>query len=390
MARRILWPMLLLLLWSSLVVAENLATGASPPTTADGWLRAHPDYEWSFPRDHWPHPDYESEWWYLTGQLSTASGRHFGYQFTFFRVGLLRETPDLDSDWSTRDLIMGHAALTDLDTGAHRFTEVLYRTTTQLGGFADASTVSQAGGLIAWSRAPSGTDGTWTLNFNGEAFDLAMVDAENGFALDLSTQPLKPRVFQGPNGYSAKDTGPDAGASQYYSFTRLATEGQLVVDGDTLAVNGSSWMDKEFGSDKLSTDQVGWDWFSLQLEDGRDLMLYVLRDSTGVVDHASGTWVDAGGQTRYVSADDFELTADSRWTSPETGATYPSGWTLRIGSESLAIQPVVQKQENVGRLVTGLFYWEGAVRVVDPATDRAIGRGYVELTGYGNGRRPGI
>ena len=387
MARWILLPILLLLL-PSILPAENPVPSA--PMTATGWLRAHPHYEWSFPRDHWPHPDYESEWWYLTGQLSTVSGRQFGYQFTFFRVGLLRETPNLDSDWSTRDLIMGHAALTDLDTGDHRFSEVLYRTTPQLGGFVDPSYASRAGGLIAWSRGPAGTDGIWDLHFNGEAFDLAMVDGETGFALDLSTRPLKHRIFQGPNGYSAKGAGPDAGASQYYSFTRLATTGLLVVDEDTLAVTGSSWMDKEFGSDKLSTDQVGWDWFSLQLGDGRDLMLYVLRDSTGAMDHASGTWVDAEGQNRYLSAADFEFSVDSRWTSPETGATYPSGWTLRVGSESLIIRPAVQKQENVGRLVAGLFYWEGAVRVIAPGTHRVVGRGYVELTGYGRGRRPGI
>ena len=386
MNRFFVLPVLLLLLQGSALVAGG---PGAPPTTADGWLRADPHYEWSFPRDHWPHPGYESEWWYLTGQLSTPSGRRFGYQFTIFRVGLLRETPNLDSDWATRDLIMGHAALTDLTAGTHRFSEVLYRTTPHLGGFADPSEAAEGGGPVAWSRAPAGTDGEWSLRFNGEAFDLSMVDAQAGFALDLSTRPRKERVFQGPNGFSAKDTGPDAGASQYYSFTRLATSGRIAVDADTLVVTGSSWMDKEFGSDKLSSDQVGWDWFSLQLADGRDLMLYVLRDSTGAADHASGTWVAADGQTRHLPSDGFELTTGSHWTSPETAATYPSSWGLRIGSESWGIQPLVQNQENVGRLVPGLFYWEGAVRVLDPA-GRVTGQGYVELTGYGNGRRPGI
>ncbi len=365
--------------------------------TEDGWLRASPQYAWSFPRDHWSHPGYRSEWWYLTGHLQAADGRRFGYQFTFFRVGLLQEVPDLDSPWAARDLLMGHAALTDLSSGEHHFSEVLYRAMPLLAGFPEAAAPKDAAAqedadpqLLAWCLAPAGTSGRWTLHFNGDGFDLRMTDAGAGFALDLSTTADKPLVFQGPGGYSAKAKGPDPGASQYYSFTRLRTSGHVVLGGDTLAVDGSSWMDKEFGSDKLAPRQAGWDWFSLQLADGRDIMLYVLRDADGAIDHASGTVIDAAGGVSYLAADEFAIESTATWTSPHTGAVYPSGWTLRVGDVSLVVRPLLQDQENVGQRVGDLFYWEGAVQVLDDDGNSHAGSGYVELTGYGSGRRPGI
>ncbi len=238
------------------------------------WQAAQPDYSWSFPQDHWARSGYRKEWWYFTGHLSSRENpeRRFGYQFTFFRIGLRSELPPLDSHWATSNLIMGHAAISDLEGKRHIFSEILYREVSFLGGFG-----SYPESLIAWSRAPAGTAGTWELHWNGEGFDFKMQDQVQGIAFQLSTHPLKPLVFQGPNGYSRKGEDSRA-ASQYYSFTRLVTQGSLSVDGETFQVDGESWMDKEFGSHQLAENQVGWDWFSLQLEDGREVMLYHLRN----------------------------------------------------------------------------------------------------------------
>jgi len=241
------------------------------------WEYAAPDYSWSFPRDHWAHREYRTEWWYFTGHLAAHGSpqRRFGYQFTLFRIGLLTEQPDLDSAWSTDSLIMGHAAVTDLEGREHRFSELLYRETPllgQLGAFPDP--------LVAWVRGPVGTAEKWTLGWNGRAFDFAMADERQGIAFDLTTEPLKDLVLQGPNGFSRKGDEPEA-ASLYYSFTRLATEGSLRVDGEVLEVHGESWMDKEISSSQLAEGQQGWDWFSLQLADRRELMIYILRADDG-------------------------------------------------------------------------------------------------------------
>ncbi|MDA0748812.1 MAG: carotenoid 1,2-hydratase [bacterium] len=351
---------------------------------ADGWKTARADYVWSFPEDHWARAGYKTEWWYFTGHLESESGRRFGYQFTFFRVGLLPEQPVLNSEWATGNLIMGHAAISDLSAGRHVFSEVLYRVVPLLGGFGVFPDST-----IAWSRGPAGTEETWTLRWNGEAFDFSMADRAQEVAFSLHTRPVKPRIFQGPDGYSKKGMGASA-ASQYYSFTRLETVGTVRVGEDTVRVRGQSWMDKEFGSNQLEEHQVGWDWFSLQLDDGRELMLYLLRDRSGAVDFARGTVVSATGQVRYLERGDFTVRATEFWTSTETGATYPAGWELEIPTEGLRIKvvPELADQENRSQRMKTMFYWEGAVDVL--GVEGRIGGGYVELVGYGEGNRPRI
>jgi predicted secreted hydrolase len=359
------------------------ALGAQEPA----WDEARPDYRWSFPRDHWSHPSYRTEWWYLTGQLQAVDDpdARFGYQFTFFRVGLDPETPDLASAWAQPTLIMGHLAVTDLQRDTHRFAEVLYRTTEFLGGFG-----APGDSTLAWSLAPPGTPGRWTLTWNGAGFDISARDDREGVGLSLRTEPAKPLIFQGPNGWSRKGTEPSS-ASLYYSMTRLVTEGTVTVDERELRVTGESWMDKEFGSNQLDPGQVGWDWFSLRLADGRDLMIYVLRDERGAASHASGTVVDADGGTSYLGPTDWTLEATERWASPETGADYPARWRLTVPSMQLDVEVVPEQaaQENVSALVGNLYYWEGSVRVLD-RDGAPAGIGYVELTGYGNAARPAI
>ena len=363
--------------WVLVAVSTLLAQGE--------WKAADSGYRWSFPQDHWAHRSYRTEWWYFTGHLEADEepGRVFGYQFTFFRVGLMPERPALDSNWSTQGLMMGHATITDIKEGQHYFSELLYREVPLLGEFRP-----HPDELIAWTRGPTATDGRWTLQWNGQAFDISMKDSWQELAMDLETRPTKALVLQGPNGYSKKGTG---GASLYYSFTRLETAGTLEVGGRSWKVRGQSWMDKEFGSSQLGEGQVGWDWFSLQLADGRDLMLYVLRREDGSVDFRNGTLIHADGTARYLQSAEWTVKSADSWESPATGAVYPSRWVIEVPEEDLdlAIVPLLADQENRSRLPGGVFYWEGAVAVKDSA-GAVVGKGYVELTGYGENNRPPV
>ena len=354
------------------------------PVAANDWKQAQPDYAWSFPRDHWSHEGYKTEWWYFTGHLRAGDGRRFGYQFTFFRVGVLPTAPDAESGWSARDLIMGHAAISDLDRNEHRFSEVIYRAVPLLGGFG-----AWPEPLIAWSRAPAGTSGKWRLLWNGSGFDFDARDDAQGMSFSLSTRPGKPLIFQGPNGYSRK-TQSGSGASQYYSFTRLRTSGELSLDGQTWQVSGESWMDKEFFTSVLAPQQIGWDWFSLQLDDQREVMLFLLRHEDGSSDFASGTVVYPDGSTAYLDGNAFSIAGEARWQSPHTDGVYPSRWRLSIPREKLELEVMVEMadQENRSRLIDTLYYWEGAVRLLQNGTQ--MGKGYVELTGYGTSSRPAL
>jgi len=238
---------------------------------------------------------------------------------------------------------------------------------------------------IAWARAPAGTDGRWTVTWNGAGFDLAFVDRAQGTALRLSTRPEKPLVFQGPNGVSRKSAA-EGYASLYTSFTRLAAEGEVTEGGARRKVRGLAWMDRERSSSQLAPGQVGWDWFALQLADGRDLMLYVLRRADGTADFRSATLVAADGAAAWLAPGEWSARATGRWKSPATGAEYPASWEVEVRGERFRVEPAFAAQENVSRLA-GLHYWEGAVRILRPDGAPA-GQGYVELTGYGARNRP--
>ena len=353
---------------------------------ATEWKVAVPDYQWAFPRDHWAHNGYRTEWWYFTGQLEAEdASRRFGYQFTFFRIGVLDERPELDSDWTSTSVIMGHAAITDLASGEHVFAEVFYRETPLLAQFSSFSAYPEP--RIGWSRGPAGTGDLWTLDWNGNGFDVSARDVQQGMGFRLETAATKPLVFQGPDGFSRKGDEPGA-ASQYYSLTRLSTSGEVELGGERFRVTGESWMDKELSSSHLAENQVGWDWFSLQLDDGRDLMLYRMREADGTVDYASGTLIDAEGVAVYLTMHDFDVDVLEHWTSPETGARYPSRWRIRLHEAELELEVsgLAADQENRSRLPGGVYYWEGAVEV----SGGARGRGFVELAGYGEGNRPPV
>jgi predicted secreted hydrolase len=376
---------------SSVLLAALVAVAPAPTPTPTRtapapatWRPADPAHRWQFPRDHHAHPGYRNEWWYFTGTLVATEdpARRFGYQLTFFRVGLAPERPRLDSAWAAADAVMAHLAVTDVASGAHVFSEVIWRAVPLLGGFPPPP-----GSLLAWARAPPGSDARWTLALDGEAFRLSAADPSRGVAVDLVARPAKPVALQGPNGLSRK-SGQAGYASLYFSMTRLATEGTLVAGGRTWRVRGESWMDKEMGSSQLAPDQVGWDWWSLRLADGRDLMLYVLRRADGGESWRTGTLVDRAGAVRVLAPEAFAVRRTGAWTSEASGATYPSGWEIEVPGEEvrLAVVPEVRAAENRSRLLPQLSYWEGPVRLVTPDGAPA-GDGYVELTGYAKGGR---
>jgi predicted secreted hydrolase len=366
---------------TGLLVAAAIL-GASAAYAAD-WKQARPDYAWSFPADHDPHPDYRSEWWYFTGHLASTEdpSRRFSYQFTIFRIGVDPARPKSRSRWASSELLMGHAAVTDLANGRHLFADVVYRESPLLASFGK-------GKRLASTLGPAGSTGTWTLGWNGAGFDFSARDDAQDFAFDLKTSPRKPLILEGPNGYSRK-TESGSAASLYYSFTRLRTTGSVRVAGSSAAVAGESWMDKEFGSGQLGPDQVGWDWFSLQFADGRELMLYVLRDKSGNPSFAHGTAIDVKGRTRFLKAPDFHISVLDHWRSPLTGGVYPSRWSITIPAEgrTFVLAPRLADQENRGRRLKSMAYWEGSVDILS-AELRPLGEGFVELTGYAPGSAP--
>jgi predicted secreted hydrolase len=343
-------------------------SGMQDQGTASGFRRAEGVKALQFPEDFGPHPGYQTEWWYYTGNLDSADGRHFGYQLTFFRRALkpAAEVAARSSNWATNQVYMAHLALTDVQGGQQYAYERLARGAAGLAG-------AQANPYQVWLedwRVEQSRPGVYQLQAS-----------QDGMAVELELVDQKGPVLQGDQGYSKK--GPEPGqASYYYSQTRLVSNGSVQVGGERFEVQGLSWMDHEYSTSSLAADQVGWDWFALQLEDGRDLMLYNIRKADGSLDaYSSGTVIDAAGVKQNLTVDDFEIQVQGTWKSPHTQAVYPSGWRIQIPSQKLDLEvtPYLDDQE----LNLSYSYWEGAVRISGRAGDQTIsGVGYVELTGY--------
>ena len=366
-----LWRQLRYLLFLSsslLVVVPGLAAD-----TAQEFRVATEGYRYAFPRDHGSHEEFRTEWWYYTGQLRAKDGRPFGYQLTFFRRGMLREqTKTLPSQWAVTQLYLAHFAVSDLSKSRFHYAEKMSR-----AGLGKAGAAPDR--LHAWidhwsAESLSATPGTQTLQA-----------AEGDLAIELTVSPEKPLVLHGTGGVSRKGAGVGQ-ASHYYSFTRLATTGKLTVGNESFDVTGTSWMDHEFGSADLDKDLIGWDWFSLQLDDQRELMLYRLRRTDGSADPASsGTVIDRDGRGHHLLLGDFTLEPTSYWTSQTSHARYPQRWRLTIPSQQLSLElvPLMADQELSTKRSTQVTYWEGAIETTGTAQGKPIhGQGYMELTGY--------
>ena len=331
---------------------------------------ASPGRKISFPEDHFSHPDFKTEWWYYTGHLATESGGRFGYQVTFFRFGLRdRQTNEKTKPPLFTDLYMAHFALSDKP--AKRF---LFRERANRGYEGKAGAALDR--YFVWNE-------DWSVEGKGETHLIQARDRD--LALRLRLTSLKLPVLHGQVGLSRKGEG-EGRASYYYSLTRLKTEGELRIAGKDEKVSGLSWMDHEFGSNQLREDQVGWDWFSLQLENQTELMLYVIRRKDGSPDpYSSGTLVYPDGATRHLTLQDFLIEPQGKWKSQNSDGVYPMGWKVTIPSEraSLEISPFFPDQELDTRKSTRVTYWEGAADVRGTYRGRPVkGLGYVEMTGY--------
>jgi predicted secreted hydrolase len=349
--------------------AIGIGRAGDRATEAAGFRRAEPGRPYVFPRDHASHPEYATEWWYYTGHLRDHDGRWYGYQLTFFRVGIAPPGPARASAWASRNIYFAHFAITDEADKTYSYRQCISR---GVLGEAGAETAAYRVHIGDWSAHLAGN--THVLNANA-----------NGMAIRLEATPTKPPAIHGENGISQKAKGAGR-ASYYYSLTRMTTAGSLVIDGKSVAVSGDSWFDHEFGSNQLGPNQVGWDWFSLQMSDGTEAMLYHMRDADGGVDpFSSGTFVARNGATTHLKRDDFSVEALDHWKSDKSGADYPSRWRVKIPSLGwdLTITPTVRDQEIRSSGAAGITYWEGSVAVNGDAGGAPIpGRGYVELTGY--------
>jgi predicted secreted hydrolase len=354
---------------------RQAAAPAAPPALAlgdvlsgdpQGFARALEPRTFVFPADHGPHPEYRSEWWYFTGNLRGRDGRRFGFQLTFFRFALTPRPEPRRSAWATSQAYMAHLAVTDAAGGRFHHFERFARGALDLAG-ARAEPVRVW--LEDWQAEGLPGDG-WRLRA-----------AEQGVALDLELIPERPVVLQGEAGLSRKSAAP-GNASYYYSQTRLAARGGIRLEGVDHAVQGAAWLDREWGTSALAADQAGWDWFALQLADGRDLMFYRLRRHDGTSDpHSAGSLVQPDGTVRRLGAGDLRITETGRWASPADGALYPALWRLEVPAAALdlRLRPLLADQE----LRASVRYWEGAVEVLAGGSAATpAGHGYVELTGY--------
>ena len=334
------------------------------------WRNAEPGRMLRLPTDHASHPEYRIEWWYYTGNLTSRDGRRFGYQLTFFRIGV-DPTPANPSRWAVRDLFMGHLAVTDVRGGRHSAVERLSRAGVGWAG-------ARSDGYRVWID-------DWSVGLQDGRHRLTAASATPPVSIDLSLDEGKPPAFHGDGGFSQKGSEP-GNASHYYSLTRMPTRGTIRLGDDRADVEGASWMDHEFGSSFLEKTQVGWDWFSIQLDDGEDLMLFQLRSAGGSTDpRSSGTAVRRDGRSSPLAAGAFTLTPGRRWTSPGSSASYPVEWRILVPEQrlSLSVKAAVDAQEMHAGLQSGIAYWEGAVDVTGTRHGRPVnGRGYLEMTGY--------
>ena len=319
----------------------------------------------AFPRDHGSHPEHRTEWWYVTGWLSTADGETLGFQVTFFRTRPDATDVANPSAFTPRQIVIGHAAISDPSRRR------LWK----------AQRVARAGFGLAEARegdTDARLDG-WNLVRRDDRYETRVATAEFGFELTLDR--TQPPMLNGAGGYSQKGPQP-ASASGYYSVPQLRVSGHVVRAGKREDVTGEAWLDHEWSSAYLDEQATGWDWIGLNLDDGGALMAFRIRGRDGATRWAGGTLRRPDGTQQAFRPEDIEFVAGRRWRSPRTGVEYPVEFQVRAGTLRFTLEPLMDDQESDTRGTTGAIYWEGAVEAI--TEDRGnIGRGYLELTGYG-------
>ena len=321
----------------------------------------------AFPRDHGAHPLYRTEWWYITGWVSDASGYELGVQITFFR-NRPQVQEDNPSAFAPKQLVFAHAAVADAKFGRLRHDQRAAREGLGLAG-------AETGSTRVWIE-------DWSLRLAPEGY-VAQVAARN-FGMHLTFRPTQSILLEGEDGYSRK--GPKSEqASYYYSRPQLAVAGELVVEHNTMAVTGTAWLDHEWSSEYLAPEAAGWDWVGINLSDGGALMAFRIRREDGRELWAGGSLRDPSGKTRALAPGEIEFTPMRRWRSPRSNVEYPVAMRVKAGSLALHLEPLMDDQELDSRASTGTIYWEGAVRAMQEG--REVGRGYLELTGYASGLR---
>jgi predicted secreted hydrolase len=343
-------------------LAAPLALVAARAAADPGYPHVEAGRGLTFPRDHGSHPDFRTEWWYVTGWIADAAGRDYGVQVTFFRHRP-RLAEDNPSAFAPRQLLFAHAALADPAHGRLRHDQRAARAGFGLA-FADEATTRVA------------VD-DWSLVLDGEVYRARVAARE--FALDLTFAARQAVLANGEGGYSRKGASP-AQASFYYSRPQLAVAGTVTIGGRVAAVTGLAWLDHEWSSEIMAAGAAGWDWAGVNFADGGALMAFRMRDRAGATLWAGGTLRRADGRVRTFGPEEVSFAPRRTWRSPRTGVEYPVAMTVRAGDIEVALEPLLDDQELDSRASTGTIYWEGAVRATGPA---GAGRGYLELTGYG-------
>jgi len=345
--------LLLLAYWAWMAAAHPATVYA--PVTAGKPL--------SFPTDYGSHPDFRTEWWYVTGWLTTAQGESLGFQITFFRTKP-SVADDNPSSFSPRQILIAHCAISDPKHGRLWQDQRIRRAGM---GLAEAALGDTSVSIDRWSLVRQ------------EASYVAKIQAED-FSFDLTLTPTQAPLLNGEAGMSRKGPG-EAAASYYYSVPHLRVSGGIARQGNPTKVTGEAWLDHEWSSEYLDEQAVGWDWLGLNLDDGSALMAFRIRGARGEQRWAGGTVRSSDGSVTFLKPTDVDFQERRRWSSHRTSISYPVEWTVRSGGRSFAIRPLMDDQENDTRLSTGAIYWEGAVTAFEGNTP--IGRGYLELTGYG-------
>lgn len=339
----------------------------APVTSLDGFARAIEPYDWQFPADFGPHPEFQTEWWYYTGNVATADGRRFGYQFTIFRRAITPQAVASASEWRTNQLYLAHFTISDIANERFYHDERFSRGSASLAG----ATVDPL--YRVWLE-------DWEVMAQDEQAERVTIRAHSDdFALEVLLEQTKPPALQGQAGLSPK-SAEEGNASYYYTLSRLITTGTITLGDEIHEVTGNTWRDHEFSTSALGDQAQGWDWFGLIFDDGTELMVGQIRLTDGGREPAfGGLYIAEDGTTRYLTSEDFTIVSTRTWASPHTGAVYPAGWQITLDAQdmqfSLLVDPLMADQELHGANVE---YWEGAVRI---SGDKQ-GYGYAELTGY--------